>query len=214
MPQSTFLDFAREHLPEPPARVLEVGCGHGELTTALAVAGYDVLGIDPLAPQGDLFRRILLEDLDPQEETFDAVVASHSLHHVRQLDLALDHVVALLRPEGALVLDEQGWDLADEPTLDWYWNQRRALAAAGRGEAPATLEAMREEWDTDHLGLHGFEAMRAELAARFEERAFEHRPVLYRMLGGSTSEVLEAALIGAGAIRPIGFRYAGAARSH
>ena len=114
MAQSTFLDFAREHLPAPPARVLEVGCGRGELTTALAVAGYDVLGIDPLAPPGDRFRRVRLEDLDPSDGGFDAVVASHSLHHVRDLDQALDRIVALLQPAGLLVLDEQGWDLADE----------------------------------------------------------------------------------------------------
>jgi SAM-dependent methyltransferase len=183
------------------------------MTTALAVEGYETLGIDPRAPQGDLFRRVLLEDLDPGEETFDAVLASHSLHHVRDLDLALDRVLALLRPEGVLVLDEQGWDLADEPTLDWYWNQRRALAAAGHGEAPATFEAMRDEWDSDHVGLHGFETLRTELAERFEERAFEQGPILYRMVGGLATEVLEQALIDAGAIQPLGFRYAGVARS-
>ena len=65
MPSSSpFLEFARNYLPSPPARVLDVGCGQGELTTALAVEGYEMLGIDPLAPQGDLFRRIRLEDLD------------------------------------------------------------------------------------------------------------------------------------------------------
>lgn len=212
MAQSTFLDFAREHLPEPPARLLEVGCGQGELTTALAVAGYDVLGIDPLAPQGDRFRRIRLEDLDPAEQTFDAVVAAHSLHHVRDLDHALDRIVELLRPAGLLVLDEQGWDLADEATLDWLYNQRRALAAAGHGEAPASLEALREEWEAEHVGLHGFDALRAELDARFAERAFVPTPLLHRLLGGVATEVLEQALIDAGAIRALGFRYAGAAR--
>jgi cyclopropane fatty-acyl-phospholipid synthase-like methyltransferase len=51
--------------------VLDVGCGQGELTTALTVEGYDVLGIDPLAPQGDRFRRIRLEDLEDHEGGFD-----------------------------------------------------------------------------------------------------------------------------------------------
>ena len=212
MAQSTFLDFAREHLPQPPARVLEVGCGQGELTTALAVAGYDVLGIDPLAPQGDGFRRIRLEDLDPAEETFDAVVAAHSLHHVRDLGHALDRIVELLRPAGVLVLDEQGWDLADDATLDWLYNQRRALAAAGHGEAPASLEALREEWEAEHVGLHGFDALRAAVADRFAERAFVRTPFLHRRLGGVATEVLEQALVDAGAIRALGFRYAGTAR--
>lgn len=213
MAQSTFLDFARAHLPSPPARVLDVGCGQGELTTALAVDGYDALGIDPVAPQGDRFRRILLEDLGPEEGPFDAVVASHSLHHVRDLGRALDLIVALLRPGGALVLDEHGWDLADEETLDWLYNQRRTLAAAGQGVAPASLDALRDEWAAEHVGLHGFEALRTAVDARFDEHAFVRAPFLHRLLGGVATEVLEQALIDAGAIQALAFRYAGAARA-
>lgn len=204
----TFEAFAREHLPVPPARVLEVGCGKGELTTALAAAGYDVLGIDPAAPTGDRFRRLKLEDLD-ETETFDAVVAGRSLHHIRDLDAALDRIVSILAPAGVLVVDEFAWDRLDEPTLDWYYGQRRALAAAGHGEAPASQEELRRDWEAEHLGLHGFDALRDGLAARFEEIAFEQVPSLHRMLGGVATEVLEGALIDAQAIQPLGFRYAG-----
>ena len=210
--QSTFLDFVREQLPPAPARVLEVGCGQGELTTALATEGYDVLGIDPVAPSGDLFRRVLLEDLDADEGPFDAVVASHSLHHIRDLDHAVDRIAALLRPAGVLVLDEHGWDLADDVTLDWLWNQQRALAAAGHGEAPGTLDALREEWESEHRGLHGFETLRAAIAERFEERVFVRTPFLHRLLGGVATEVLEQALVDADAIQALGFRYAGVVR--
>lgn len=211
MAQSTFLDFLREQLPPVPARVLEVGCGQGELTTALAVEGYDMLGIDPVAPEAEHFRRIRLEDMEADERVFDAVVASHSLHHIRDLDHALDRIVSLLAPGGLLVLDEHAWDLADEATLDWLWNQQRALASAGHGEAPVSLEAFREEWQAEHLGLHGFETMRAETSQRFEERAFVRTPFLYRLLGGVATEVLEQALIDAQAIQALGFRYAGVA---
>ena len=202
--QSTFLDFLREQLPSAPARVLEVGCGQGELTTALAVGGHDVLGIDPLAPQGDLFRRIRLEDLEPSEGPFDAVVASHSLHHVRDLDHALDHIVSLLGPGGLLLLDEHGWDLADEATLDWLWNQKRALAAAGHGETPASLEAFREE-----LAGRASRPPRLRNDAGRELEALRGagvrtHAVPLRLLGGVATEVLEQALIEAGAIRRSG----------
>jgi SAM-dependent methyltransferase len=210
--QSTFLDFARERLPPPPARVLEIGCGQGDLTTALAVAGWDVVGIDPQAPQGDLFRRILLEDVEPSEGPFDAIVASQSLHHMRDLDAALDRIVALLRPGGALVLNEFGWDLADEQTLDWLYNQRRALAAAGQGEDPGPPEETRARWEAEHVGVSTYAALREAIDPRFEELAFEWAPLLHRKLHGFASEVLEQALIDAGAIRAIGFRYAGRAR--
>ncbi len=207
-----FDEFVRGHLPAPPARVLEVGCGQGELTTALAVAGYDVLGIDPRAPHGDGFRRIRLEDLEPSDGPYDAVIASLSLHHIRDLARALDLIVELLEPGGMLLLDEFGWDLVDEPTLDWFYGQQRALAADGRGEAPASLDALTDEWKADHLGLHGFEALRRELAERFVEQVFEWTPFLYRLVGGVATEVLEQALIDGGAVRALGFRYAGTPR--
>ena len=205
-----FLSFVQEHVPSP-ARILEVGCGHGELTTALGVEGYDVLGIDPRAPQGDLFRRIKLEDLDEPDGSFDAVVAVHVLHHVRDLDAAVARIAGLLRPGGMLVVDEFGWDRLDETTLDWFYGQRRARAAAGHGEAPASPEDLREEWDAHHLGVHGFETLRTAFAARFQEVAFSFVPHLYRKLGGVSSQVLEQALIDAGAIQPLGFRWAGSA---
>jgi len=207
-----FEEFVREQLPAPPTRVLELGCGQGELTTALVVSGYDVLGIDPVAPEGDHFRRIRLEDLDEDAGGYDAVVASHSLHHVRDLGPALDRVASLLGPDGVLVLDEHGWDRLDEPTLDWLYGQRRALAAAGHGESPQSPEALRSEWEADHLGVHGYEALRLELDARFEERFFAWTPFLYRLTGGVATEVLEQALVDAGAIQALGFRYTGVAR--
>lgn len=204
----TFEEFAREHLPPPPARVLEVGCGQGELTTALAVAGYDVLGIDPLAPSGELFRRLKLEDME-ETERFDAVVADSSLHHIRDLDAALDRIASLLTPGGVLLVEEFAWDRLDDSTLDWYYGQRRALAAAGHGEAPATQEELLRDWKAQRLGLHGFDALRDGLSARFDEVAFAWTPYLHRTLGGIATEVLEQALIDAQAIRALGFRYAG-----
>ena len=102
-------------------------------------------------------------------------------------------------------MDEFGWDRLDETTLDWLYGQQRALAAAGHGEPPASQEELRREWDAEHLGLHGFAALRAGLDARFDEREFEWRPHLHRKLAGVATEVLEQALIDAGAIQALGF---------
>lgn len=54
------LDFVSAHLPPPPARALDVGCGEGALTRELAARGYDARGIDPHAPEGALFERIAI----------------------------------------------------------------------------------------------------------------------------------------------------------
>jgi SAM-dependent methyltransferase len=198
--------FLQEQLPPPPARVLEVGCGQdATLATALSVAGWDVLAIDPMAPPGGIFRRLLLEDLEPEEGPFDAVVAVRSLHHIPELGPALDKIRSLLRPGGLLAVEEFAWDLADEPTLEWLLDQRRALGV----ETAATREEHAAEWEAEHLGLHGYEALRRELDARFELRFFSREPHLHRELGGREAEVLERALIDAGTIQALGFRWAG-----
>jgi SAM-dependent methyltransferase len=126
--------------------VLEVGCGAGELALALAEEGYEVVAIDPEAPEGDIFHRVSIEAFD-EPGPFDAVVASLSLHHVHALGEALDKLVRL--SGGPLILNEFAWD-------------RR--------------EPMTPEWEDEHEGLHRYGAMRAELDARFEERFFEWRP--------------------------------------
>lgn len=197
----------------PPARVLEVGCGDGALALALAGAGYDVSAIDPAAPPGPIFRRLKLEDLDPDDGPFDAVVASRSLHHVHDLGVALDRIVALLTPAGRLILDEFAWDRLDLPTADWYYGQRRALAAAGREpHAPASLAACCHDWREEHVGLHGHHDMQAELDARFDEALFVWTPHLYRLLDAEVSAALEEQLIASRAIQATGFRYVGIPR--
>jgi SAM-dependent methyltransferase len=138
--------FVLSQLPPAPARVLEVGCGKGELARALAEEGYEVVAIDPEAPGGPIFRQTTIEEFR-DDGSFDAVVASLALHHVEDLGGVLAKFVRMLR--GPLILNEHAWD---------------------------RLEPMTPEWEEEHAGLHGYEAMRTELDERFEERFFEWRP--------------------------------------
>ena len=196
--------FVTEHLPSAPARVLEVGCGRGDLARAIAEAGHEVVAIDPDAPAGDLFRATSLEEFaDP--EPFDAVVASLALHHVADLRGALDKIASLLRPTGRLIVNEHAVDRLDEATARWYLEKRAEI----KPDAPRSLEQCRHDWEEDHAGLHGYAAMRQELDRRFTERFFAWMPYLYGELAGAVSEPEERALIEAGAIQATGFRYVG-----
>jgi len=201
-----FTQFALSQLPDPPRRVLEVGCGReGGVAPELAAAGYDVLAIDPHAPAGPLYRRVTLEELE-DPGPFDAAVAGRVLHHVNPLGPALDKL-AELAP--LLVIDEFAWNHMDEATIDWYESQHRLLLATGRHpHGPPSIA----EWRERHAGLHPYETLRAEIAERYEERHFEWRPYFYRWLEGPATEALEQGLIDARAIRPIGFRWSGVRR--
>jgi SAM-dependent methyltransferase len=197
--------FVLAQLPPAPARVLEVGCGRGELAHALVRAGHDVIAIDPEAPDGPHFRRVSLEDFtDPAP--FDAVVASRSLHHVDDLGVALDRIVGLLRPGGVLVLNEFAKDRLEGRTAAWYYDRRRELAAAGGKEAPRSLE---DCIHNEHADIHSFADMRRELDRRLEPRLLAWIPYLYDELEALTSEAAERTLIEAGVILATGFRYVG-----
>ena len=208
-----FLEVVCSHIPEPPARVLEVGCGRGDLARALAERGFEVTAIDPNAPDGAIFRQVRLEDFS-DERGFDAVVASFSLHHIDDLSGALDRIASLLPPAGPLVVDEWAPERLAGRTARWYFGQRRALADAGRtdSDVPDAFDAWERQTAADLAGLHTSSTIRSELEPRFAERMFEWRPFLYSRRLDDALEPLERALIDDGGIDATGFRYVGERR--
>jgi SAM-dependent methyltransferase len=196
--------FVLEHLPPAPARVLEVGCGRGDLALAVARRGHDVVAIDPAAPTGDIFRVVALEDF-ADGGPFDAVVANRSLHHIADLEGALDRIACLLRPGGRVVVHEHAWERFDARTARWYVAQEHGA----HGGRPHTVERALHEWREDHRDLHTATAMRAALDARFRQRAFASTPYLYGELGPAVTREQEQRLIEGGAIEPASFCYVG-----
>jgi len=193
--------FVLAALPPPPARVLEVGCGDGSLARALDAARFDVIAIDPQAPEGPIFRRTTIEQLD-ETGPFDAAVASYALHHIESLDLAIDRIANLLTPVGKLVIEEFGWDRFDQATAKWY----------GRQQGQSSVESVLLEWRAEHDGLHGYAEMRRALDMRFNQDSFEWRPYLYRCLERDDLEPREREAIRQDEIRALGFRYVGTRR--
>jgi SAM-dependent methyltransferase len=110
--------FTDRWLPAPPARILDVGCGDGRSTRRFAGEGYEVLGLDPVAPDEPGFRRVPLEELD-EPDGFDAAVAIRSLHHVHDLDAAVRALADALRPASRLVVFEFAIEAVDGDTLRW-----------------------------------------------------------------------------------------------
>jgi SAM-dependent methyltransferase len=217
-------EFVLDQVGPLPTRVLEVGCGEGELTRALARAGHSVTAIDPQAPEGPIFRRVGIEEFT-HPDPFDYVVAILSLHHIEDLGWALDKIADMLRTGGSLVVIEFAWDQIDEATAEWAlerlpaaslsekhsWLGRRCQewASGGRGGNRANAESYFAEWASEE-GLHGSRRMCDELGSCFVERFFEWVPYLYPDLGEDTVEADESAAMEARAINATGFRYVGA----
>jgi SAM-dependent methyltransferase len=217
-------EFVLAQIGDSPTRVLEVGCGEGELALALARAGHSVTAIDPRAPEGPIFRRVGIEEFsDPSR--FDHVVASLSLHHVEDLGVAVGNIANLLRMGGSLVVVEFAWDRIDEATAEWAlerlpvaslsekhsWLGRRCQewARGGPGGERARAESYFAEWAGEE-GFHNSRRIRDKLGSRFVERFFEWVSYLYPDLGEDTVEADESAAIEARTINATGFRYVGA----
>jgi SAM-dependent methyltransferase len=134
-----------EFFPEPPARVLDLGCGAGRTTIGLVRRGYQAVGIDLsralLAegarrhPELDL-RAMDATDLALPDASFDAALFSYNgidcIHPVAQRRKAMAEVLRVLRPGGVFVLSSHNWIGAL-----WsggylyprgYWNALRLLA--------------------------------------------------------------------------------------
>lgn len=198
--------FVSSHVPDSRARILEVGCGAGELALALAKRGHQVTAIDPDAPDGPIFRKVALEAFE-EAGSFDAVVASRSLHHIENLEHGVDKIHALLRPEGVLILNEFAWDQMDEDTARWY---SMHVDNPSHKDASLLPENFPEAWVAEHEGLHTSVTMKEALQRRFRSELFEWVPYLAEhYLKHEHLVTEEENLIEAQKIKPIGFRYVG-----
>lgn len=89
----------------PGDRVLEVGCGQGHLTRAVAERGVDVTGVDanPRAPEvaeNGLVRHMRAEALEFDDATFDFILSVHAIEHIPELEKAIVEMVRVLKPVG------------------------------------------------------------------------------------------------------------------
>jgi SAM-dependent methyltransferase len=96
---------------QPGARVLDVGCGAGQVVGRLTQAGYEAYGVDVSEPSIQRARqfseRCLLYDgsrLPFPDNHFAAAGALNVLEHVEQAEAFIQEVVRVVQPGGKVVL--------------------------------------------------------------------------------------------------------------
>jgi SAM-dependent methyltransferase len=191
--------FVRAALPAPPARVLEVGAGKGELAGALVDAGYEVTAIDPAAEPGGIVQRRALLDA---EGSFDAAVSIVALHHVEPLDESCAHLASLLGAGAPLVIDELDIDRYDDRALGWWLSQRRVLGFADDEhghDGSNIVERMREH-------IHALETVCAALRPHFDLGQPVRGPYLHRWELRASLHDAEVDLIASGLLPAVGAR--------
>jgi SAM-dependent methyltransferase len=138
--EEQILPLAASHLAGA-RRVLDVGCGEGQVARLAAAGGAEVaIGVDPTWAQvevaaqrggGASYGRAEAASLPFADEGFDAVVACLVFEHIRDVDAAIAEVARVLEPRGRFLFflnhpllqtPNSGW--IDDQVLDppeQYW---------------------------------------------------------------------------------------------
>ena len=190
--------FVRAALPSPPARVLEVGAGEGELAATLREAGYDVLAVDPAGERPGVVA-VALHEVGEAAGSFDAAVAVLSLHHVEPLPQSCRRLGELVRRGGRLIVDEFDVERFDESAARWWLNQRRAMGEDEHTHAATLVSDLRGH-------LHSVARLRGELAPWFAVGEVVPGPYLHRWGLAPELRAPEEQLIAAGELPATGAR--------
>jgi 2-polyprenyl-3-methyl-5-hydroxy-6-metoxy-1,4-benzoquinol methylase len=138
-----------------PGRVLDVGCGAGELLEDLAARGWETYGIDPgdaateaASRRGAKVHQGTLADQPWEPESFQLISFNHALEHIVDPVEALRQAQALLAPGGLLAIAVPNWACWQRPYL--FRNRWSALDLPRHQQhfSPRALSRL-----TERLGL-------------------------------------------------------------
>lgn len=153
-------------------KVLDIGCGNGELTYFIASFGHDVEGVDP-DPEGVKLSSHFLDRLFPDRVTlhegdgaapptprnsYDTVVISEVIEHVPDCRPILEAAVASLKPGGRLIVSTPDRTLLPDREHIRYFSRTSlaALLANVCGVEPTYVpfERYADRFPTSHLLFH------------------------------------------------------------
>ncbi|MFD1485153.1 class I SAM-dependent methyltransferase [Lacticaseibacillus baoqingensis] len=157
-------------MPKAPGRVLDIGCGTGELSQELTEAGFDVVGIDQSEAMIAVamahypaveFKVADILDYGGKPAQYDVLFSNACFHWVRAQDRLASVMHRLLKPDGVLVA-EFGAEGNIKQIQDAF-----AKALAKRGITYTSPFYFPNEADyRDLLTRHGFSDVQLKVYAR------------------------------------------------
>ena len=143
-----------------------------------------------------------LHELDAPDASFDAAVAVVSLHHVEPLAESCRRLAEVVRPGGALVVDEFDVERYDERAARWWLEQRAADGHEHDREPGEMVAELREH-------LHSLDRLRDALAPWFSLQEPVHGAYLHRWYLPPGLLGAEERLIASGELPATGARFVG-----
>jgi len=122
-------------------KILEVGCGFGYLTYALAIAGYDVVGLDISQVAVDKAKRrygnkYICSDVQDYASKvgpqYDVIILTEVIEHIPDVKSFLASLDLLLSPQGEIVLTTPNrscypnhilWETEPPPVHLWWFSE-------------------------------------------------------------------------------------------
>ncbi len=108
-----FIAYSIKNLGIPNAKVLDIGCGNGNISMALGSLGFNVTGVDideasiNTANEKNTFKNITFKIIDANSfsinDEFDAIVCSEVLEHLDTPSELVESIYRILKPGGVLV---------------------------------------------------------------------------------------------------------------
>jgi SAM-dependent methyltransferase len=227
-------DFVKRLLLPETGRILEVGCGAGELASRLLKDGYVVVAIDQdcdsiaAAQKLGVDARIAVWP-DFNDGQFDAVLFTRSLHHIHPLNESVGQAEKTLAEGGCIIVEDFAYESVDQKTLRWFRSAIGLLEAAGLliwcdeflEKVLAKTETL-NAWQQNHEHeLHTAADIGAELEKHFGRVIQENVPYFFRYIAGAINPsekrdaILQAfaeqeeGLAADGSIVPLGRRFVG-----
>ena len=108
--------LTQQYLGPDKGKLLDIGCGKGDLLRAFGVVGFETFGVDGAQSAVELCDPIPVsignletDRLDFEDDTFDVVISKSVVEHLHQPLKLTDEAFRILKPGGTLILLTPSW---------------------------------------------------------------------------------------------------------